>query len=266
MPEVPPMRAGLVTGWIAAAAALGAGGQSGPVGVEEKLGQTLPLAELSFTGEDGAPAALKDLVDRPTVVLFVFLRCAGICTPLLQEVARVADLAALEPGKDYRILTVSFDPKDTPELARRRKDAVLGTMKRRPCPPDGWRFLTGTPDAIRRATDAAGFRYEAVEGGQSFNHPAVVTFVDRTGKIVRYLYGTQMNPADLELALGDASTGTPRSIIQSVRQACYAYDPGKGYVFRVNRVILAVTVLFAAGFGLFLLLRGRRRTAGGNAA
>ncbi len=250
---------------IATAALLAAGAQAGPVGVEEKLGQTLPLSDLAFVDEDGKPAVLRDLVDRPTALVLVFFRCAGICTPLLQEVARVSELADLEPGKDYRIVTVSFDPGDKPELARRRKDAILGGMKRRPCPPEAWRYLTGDAEGIRRITDAVGFRYEAVDGGQSFNHPAVVTFLDKTGKVVRYLHGTQMNPADFELAVGDASAGRPRSIIQTVRQMCYAYEPDKGYVFKVNRIIFAVTVLFAAGFGAFLVLKGRRRAAGGKA-
>jgi protein SCO1/2 len=234
---------------------------SAAVGVEEKLGQTMPLADLAFADEDGKRVVLRDLVDRPTVLVLVFFRCSGICTPLLREVARVADLADLKPGEDYRILTVSFDPGDTPALARTRKDAILQGMTRRPCPPDGWRFLTGEPAMIRRITDAAGFRYEAVDNGQSFNHPAVVTFLDRSGQIVRYLQGTEFNPTDFEMAVDDASAGRPRSIIQSVRRMCFAYDPGQGYVFKLNRIILGVTILFAAGFGIFLWATGRRRRA-----
>jgi protein SCO1/2 len=229
------------------------------VGVDERLGETLPLAELTFADEDGRPVVLRDLVDRPTVLLLVFFRCAGICTPLLQETARVADLAGLKPGEDYRVLTVSFDPSDTPAMARTRKGAILQAMTRRPCPPDGWRFLTGRPDMIARITGAAGFRYEPVDNGQSFNHPAVIAFLDRTGKVCRYLYGMQHNPTDFELAVGDASAGRPRSIIQTVRQMCFAYDPDEGYVVRLNRIILVVTLLFAAGFGAFLWLTTRRR-------
>jgi protein SCO1/2 len=230
-----------------------------PVGVEEKLGRPLPLADLTFTDEDGKPVVLRDLVDRPTVLLLVFFRCAGICTPLLQETARVADLSDLKPGEDYRVVTVSFDPADTPEMARRRKGAILAGMTRRPCPPGDWRFLTGTPEMIARITDAAGFRYRPIDGGQSFNHPAVITFLDRTGRVCRYLYGTQFNPTDFELAVGDASAGHPRSVIQTVRQMCFAYDPDQGYVVRLNRIILGVTLLFAAGFGAFLWLTTRRR-------
>ncbi len=230
-----------------------------PVGVEEKLGQTLPLAELTFTDEEGKPVVLADLVDRPVVLLLVFFRCAGICTPLMQETARVADLAALAPGTDYRIVTVSFDPTDTPAMARRRKGAILQTMTRRGCPPEAWRFLTGTPPMIARITGAAGFHYQAVDGGQSFSHPAVITFLDKDGQICRYLYGTEFNPTDFELAVGDASAGHPRSVIQTVRQMCFAYDPDEGYVVRVNRIILVVTLAFAGGFGAFLLLAGRRK-------
>ncbi len=261
-------RIGMATIALAAFPAAARAGEAAgaQVGVEEKLGQALPLAELTFADEEGNPVVLGDLVDRPVVLLLVFFRCAGICTPLLQETARVADLAALAPGKDYRIITVSFDPTDTPEMARRRKGAILQAMTRRPCPPEAWRFLTGKPEGIARITDAAGFRYQPVDGGQSFSHPAVITFLDKTGRICRYLYGTEFNPTDFELAVGDASAGQPRSVIQTVRQMCFAYDPDEGYVVRVNRIILVVTLLFAAGFGAFLLLAGRRRSARGATA
>ncbi|MCP4654403.1 MAG: SCO family protein [bacterium] len=224
------------------------------VGVEERLGELVPLDGLSFIDEDGRTIPLKDLFDRPVLLTLVYYRCPGICTPLLQETARVVGQSDLEPGDDYRLLTISFDPEETASLANIKKLNMLAAIETREVPPDAWRFLTGDADNIRRLTDAVGFHYIRDETGVDFVHAARMIFLSPEGKIVRYLNGTRCNPADLKMAVVDASAGRARSFMQRVERLCYSYDPqGRAYVLKINRIILGVTLLFVLVFGGYLV-------------
>lgn len=224
------------------------------VGIEDRLGELVPLDGLSFTDEDGRPILLKDLFDRPVLLTLVYYRCPGICTPLLQETARVVGLSDLEPGEDYRIVTISFDPEETASLAKIKKLNMLAEIENREVRPDAWRFLTGDAEAIRTLTDAVGFRYIRDQNGSDFVHVARMIFLSPEGKIVRYLNGTRCNPADLKMAVLDASAGRARSFMQRIERLCYSYDPqGRAYVLKINRIILGVTLLFVVLFGAFLL-------------
>lgn len=120
--------------------------------------------------------------------------------------------------------------------------------------PEDWRFLTGDADNIRRLTDAVGFRYIRDKNGIDFVHAARMIFLSPEGKIVRYLNGTRCNPADLKMAVLDASAGRARSFMQRIERLCYSYDPqGRAYVLKINRIILGLTLLFVFIFGAFLL-------------
>ena len=231
------------------------------VGIEERLGERIPLESLTFFDEQGKSVKLEELFDRPIVLTLVYYKCPGICTPLLQEVVRVADLCDLMPGDDYRLITISFDPRENAELARLKKENMLAEMKNKHVSPEGWRFFTGDAENVRRITEAVGFRYIPDRNKVDFVHAATVVFLSSDGMIARYLNGTQFNPADLKLAIIDAKEGRARSFMQRIQRLCYAYDPeGRAYVLQVNRLILGVTLLFATCFGMFVLARktGRR--------
>lgn len=226
------------------------------VGIEEHLGERIPLESLTFMDEDGKPVKLEELFDRPIVLTLVYYKCPGICTPLLQEVVRAADLCDLMPGEDYRLITISFDPTEDSELARLKKENMLAELKNKRVSPEGWRFFTGDAENIRRITEAVGFRYIPDSNKADFIHAATVVFLSSDGMIARYLNGTRLNPAELKLAVIDAKEGRARSFMQKIQKLCYAYDPeGRAYVLQVNRLILGATLLFATGFGAFLLLR-----------
>lgn len=226
------------------------------IGIVEHLGDRLPLGELSFLDEDGRSITLEDLSDRPIILTLVYYKCPGICTPLLQELAAAVDKCDLVPGLDYRIVTISFDPTETAELARPKKANMIAEVKSKTVPPDGWRFLTGNAENVRKITEAVGFRYVQDENKADFIHAATVMFLSTDGMIARYLNGTVINPAELELAVIDASEGRARSFMQKIQKLCYRYDPaGRAYVLKVNRLILGVTLLFALAFGGFLLLK-----------
>jgi protein SCO1/2 len=231
------------------------------VGIEERLGEILPLDTFTFADEEGNPIVLKDLFDRPVVLTLVYLRCPSICTPLLQELSRNVNNCDLTPGEDYRMVTISFDPTETPDLAKLKKANFLATLDKKDVSPSDWRWLTGNEENIKRITEQVGFHYIKDKNKVDYVHAATVIFLSAEGKIVRYLNGIQFNPADLKMAVIDATQGRARSFMRRVQALCYTYDPAsRGYVLQLNRIILGITVIFVMGFGAFLLLKKRRRS------
>ena len=234
----------------------------GDIGIQERLGTTLGLDE-TLIDEHGKPVALRKLVNLPTLLMFVYYRCPGICDPLMRELARNLDQLELKPGVDYRVVTISFDPTETAETARTKQAEIFGTMQHPP-PKDGWRFLTAQQPVIDRLTDAAGFKYNYDASTQSYVHASSLIFLTDQGKIVRYIGGLEFLPAQLKLAFYDAAQGRQRSVMRSLQRLCYAYDPaGRTYVLQINRLILGLTGVFVLGFAAFLVFRkrGHRREA-----
>ena len=227
------------------------------IGIDEKLGETIPL-DLVFTNEAGEEVTLDQLIDKPTILTLIYLRCPSICSPLINEVAATVDAVDLVPGEDYELLTVSFDITDDEKLVSNAKKSLLERMKRE-IPEDSWHFLTGTEDSISRLTDSVGFRFRREKS--DFVHAGTVIFLSPQGKIVRYLSGLSILPADMKMALLDASIGKERTLMQRVQRLCYSYDSGsQSYALKVNRIILLVTL---PGIGLFLafLLVKRKKPA-----
>ena len=221
-------------------------------GIEENVGGTIPT-DLTFKDENGLTVNLRELIQRPTMLTLVYFRCPSICSPLMHELAATVDKLDMRPGEDYDLITVSFDDREGPELARQAKKNLLSRMKREMA-PEHWRFLTGDAANITVLADVIGFRFRKEK--EDFVHAATVAFVDKDGQIRRYLGGLKLLPADVELAIVDTMEGRSRSIIQRIQKLCFAYDPeGKTYVFQVNRIVLFVTLLAVAIFLAFLLLR-----------
>ena len=250
-------------------------GQS--VGVDQKLGEMVNL-DLTFNDEQGNAVALRDLIDGPTALTLVYYRCPGICTPLLNEMASVMDDVAdkyeMFAGKDYRLLTISFDPTENGnvKMVQNKKQAMLKLLNH-DISPDGWRFMTGDAANINALTDAVGFRY--IPANQDFTHKGVVIFLSKKGKIVSYLDGgprmssvSQETPKpnilamEMKLALNDAAEGTPRGLMQKLQGLCFRYDPNrKTYGLMVNRIILGLGVLTLLAFGGFLMFKGKRSSS-----
>ena len=227
------------------------------VGVVEKLGQRVPL-DLVFQDEDGKPVTLAGIVDKPTLLTLNYFRCAGICSPLLNGIAEVANRTNAVPGKDFQVLTVSFDDRDTPEIAARKRANYLQQMTR-PFPPGAWRFLTGESAASKALATAVGFNWKRV--GDDFVHAGVAIFLSPTGVVTRYLYGTTFLPADIELAASEAARGEARPSITKWLKFCFNYDPeGRRYVVNFTRVGATITISLAAVFALILVVKGRKTT------
>jgi protein SCO1/2 len=225
------------------------------IGIDEKLGHLVPV-DLTFNDEDGTPVALKQLIHTPIILTPVYLHCPNVCSLLLQNLADVLNRLPAEPDKEYRVISVSFDEKEKPDLARQKKESYL-KMIQRPFPAEAWRFLTGDKENIRKLTDAIGFHFKRV--GKDFEHPVAIIILGSEGKITRYLYGADPLPFDLKLALIEASQGRIGPTIAKVVRFCFSYDPrANKLVFNMLRVTGAITLLFALSFILFLILKGKK--------
>jgi protein SCO1/2 len=232
------------------------------LGIEEHLGETLPL-ELSFTNSDGKTYKLSELIDKPTIMAFVYYNCPGICSPLLTGLSEVVDKVELNPGEDFQVLTISFDHKENAELAKKWHKNHYSSLKRKDMSPEDWKFMVGDSLSVRKLTDAAGFYYK--EDGKDYVHAATLIMVSPKGKITRYLTGTQFLPFDVKMALIEASEGKATPTINKILEYCFSYDPeGNKYVFNFNKI--AGTVIFAS-IGLFfavLLIKGRKKDKNSN--
>lgn len=226
------------------------------VGIEERLGQYLPM-DAVFTDSEGRQVALGDVVDAPTLLLPIYYTCPNVCHILQGAVARVLPKVALEPGRELKVVSLSFDERDTPEAAARARNNFT-TATRGGFPREHWRFLTGDMKNIHAAMDAVGFRFRRV--GDDFAHAVVAIAVAPDGKIVRYLYGSDFLPFDVTMAAMEAAKGTPGISVKRLLSYCYNYDPkGRVYAFDILRVS-GITVLSTLGLILgVLLLSGRKK-------
>ena len=225
------------------------------VGVDERLGARLPL-DLSFRDETGRLVRLRELITGPTIILPVYYGCTNICNYLQGGMARTLPEINRRPGTDYRVLSISIDETETPELAARYQRMYLSAL-RRPFPPGAWHFLTGDAASIRALTDAAGYRFQ--RRGRDFMHPVASFVVTGDGMIVRYLYGTSFLAKDLTLALVEAHEGRVGTTIRKVVGYCFNFDPAsKSYEFNLLRVSATAVLLCCGGFFAYLVLTGKR--------
>lgn len=224
-------------------------------GLDENLGGQIPL-DLSFVDETGKAVRLSELIDRPTIIAPVYYRCSNVCNLLQAGLAEVLPQVNVQQDQ-LRILSISFDPSETPAEARGSMRIYQG-MLRDKFPAGNWHFLTGKPPAIDALMGALGYHY--VKQGHEFVHPVTIAVISPHGKIVRYLGGTRFLPMDLTLALMEASQGRVGTTVSRIAQFCFRYDPNKkGYVFNVLRVAGVVVFATAGGLFFFLAFAGRHK-------
>jgi protein SCO1/2 len=226
------------------------------VGIVERLGQTIPMNE-EFYDENGNLVLLKSVINKPTILMFVYYKCPGICSPLLTEMTKIVDKMDLELGKDYQIVTMSFDHQEKPDLSRDKRDNYLAELKKK-VNPDGWRFFTGDSESIHTVTSGAGFYFK--KEGETWLHAGALIAISPEGKITRYLYGIKHLPFDVKMAVYEASLGRTGPTIAKVMQFCFTYDPeGKRYAFDIVRVSGLVTVGLVGLFVVIFLVRPRKK-------
>jgi protein SCO1/2 len=190
-----------------------------------------------------------------------------LCTLAINGLATALRVLTLEPGKDFEIVTVSFDPRDTPATASAKKAVYLDRYKR-PGAAAGWHFLTADPASIEALTTAAGFRYVWDDPTKQFAHPTGVIVLTSEGRLARYLFGIEYGPRDLRLALVEASAGKVGTPVDALLLYCYHYNPMTGryglVIMRAMRIAGATTVL-ALGAFIFLMVRREKHHSPGTA-
>lgn len=233
------------------------------VGIDQHLGRTLPL-DVTLRDEHGNDLRLADCFHngRPVLLTFVYYKCPGLCTTTLNQLTRSLNALSESAGDRFDVLTISFDPRETPDLAAAKKETYLRAY-RRPTADAGWRFLTGPADSIDQLVKAAGFRYTWDDAHQVFAHASGVIVLTPQGKISRYFLGVSYPAKELRQALNAAAGDTVGPKAQAVFLYCFHYDPNTGrYGLIINRAIQVVGVLTLLGIASvigFFVIRERRR-------
>jgi protein SCO1/2 len=225
------------------------------VGIDEQLGKHIPL-DVTFNDEDGNQVTLKNLITGPTILTLVYYHCPGICNPLMFELANVMNKSDLEPGYDYNVVSISIDEFETSKEASDKKREMLSGFDKE-VSLSSWRFLTGSKENIKKVTDSAGYYFKRV--GNELRHAGAIIFVDKNGKICRYLipsytdnHGFGILPFDFKMAVLETSAGKETPTIARVLQFCFRYDPaGHKYAINLTRIFGAAILLFS---GIFLLI------------
>jgi protein SCO1/2 len=233
------------------------------VGIDQKLNQQLPL-DLTFRDENGQTVQLGQYFGkRPVVLSLVYYSCPMLCTQVLNGMAAAFKTLAFVPGEQYEVVTVSFDPKETPELAAEKKRLYVDYLPeaKRQGAINGWHFLTGDAANIKRLTEAVGFRYQWDDATKQFAHASGIMVLTPEGKLAQYYYGIEYSPKDLRLGLVDASANRIGTTVDQLLLYCYHYDPATGkYGAAVMNIIRLGGLITIAGI-IILLLALRRRSA-----
>jgi protein SCO1/2 len=228
------------------------------IGFDQNLDQPIPL-DVTFRDESGRSVRIGDYFGkRPVVLVFAYYDCPMLCTVVINGLASALNVLSLTPGKDFEIVTVSFNPADTPASATAKKAAYLERYKR-----DGaaasWHFLSGDQPSIDRLTKAAGFRYVWDAATKQFAHPSGIMVLTADGRLARYLFGIEYGPRDLRYAIVEASEGRIGNVADALLLYCYHYDPMTGrYGLVVMRALRLAAVTTVLALGTFIVVMVRR--------
>ena len=229
--------------------------------IEQKLNAPVPL-DLVFHDEAGRTVPLRSYFgEKPVVLSLVYFTCPSLCPISMHETVMTLRRVSFEPGRDYNVVIVSFDPADTPKLATEKK-AYYAKEFARPGFDSGFHFLTGSQDAVSRLAKAVGFGYRWDSGTRQFVHAGGIMVATPDGKMSRYFYGVDYAPADVRMALVDASHDKIASPVDYVLQFCFHYDWVQGKyslaIINVLKIAAAITLLCLGGL-IFLLMRQERK-------
>jgi protein SCO1/2 len=227
------------------------------VGIEQHLNDQIP-PDLNFRDETGKSVRLADYFGKkPLILNLVYYQCPMLCGEVLSGLDSALRVLKFDVGKEFDVLTVSFDPKETPQMATAKKAEFLKRYGR-PGAADGWHFLTGPESSIAALTKAAGFDYEYDPKTGQFAHATAIMVLTPEGKIAQYYYGVEFAPKDLRLGLVQASQNKIGSIVDEVLLYCYHYNPDTGkYSAIISRIlkIAAGTTIFMLGTFLIVMFR-----------
>jgi protein SCO1/2 len=235
------------------------------VGISQNLNSQIPL-NLTFLDENNQQVRLANYFNqRPVILVLVYYECPMLCTMVLNDLLRTTRSMSETAGKDFDIVAVSFDPRDTPDLASKKKKTYLAQYNRSGA-ENGWHFLTGDQASITALTRAVGFHYTWDPKNQVFAHASGIMVATPAGVLSRYFFGIDYAPKDLRLALAEASDNKTGSVTTAVLLYCFAYDPSTGkYSLLITRLLKLAgiaTLVLLASFITLNLLRERRTPVG----
>jgi protein SCO1/2 len=232
------------------------------VTIEQRLNSQLPL-DAKFRDEEGRTVPLGTYFGkRPVVLALVYYECPMLCTQILNGMVAAAKVMTFVPGKDYQVVAISFDARETPQQAALKKKIYMKDYGH-PETADGWHFLTGDLDSIKRVTDAVGFRYKWDVYTATFAHASAIYVLTPDGKLSKYFYGIEYSPKDMRFGLIEASKNKIGTAVDQVLLFCYHFDPttAKYTLVALNllRAAGAATVLALGGFVFIMLRRDRQK-------
>jgi protein SCO1/2 len=234
------------------------------VTIEQKLNAAIPL-DLVFRDESNHALPLRTYFgEKPVVLALVYYGCPNLCSFTLTEMVHSLHRLSFEPGRDYNVVLVSIDPSETPDLAAQKKAAYAKEFGRASF-NSGWHFLTSTQEPISRLASAVGFRYRWDEPTHQFVHAGGIMVATPEGMLSRYFYGIRYAPADLRLALVEASQEKIGSPVDDILLFCFHYDAAQGKytlaIFNVLRLAAALTLLGLGALIFLFVRREKKQTA-----
>ena len=238
------------------------------VGIDQHLNQQLPL-DLHFRDEAGKDVRLGDYFGkRPVILSLVYYRCPMLCGEVLNGLTSSLNIVRFDLGRDYDVVTVSIDPRETPDVAAKMKTVYLRRYNRHtPTAEQGWHFLTGAQEQITQLAKAVGFRYVYDPRIDQYAHASGVQIATPDGRLSQYYYGIEYAPKDIRLGLIEASKNHIGTVVDQLILYCYHYDPSTGHygaiVMRVMRLAGILTVLLLGSFILVMVRRDVRAAKAG---
>ena len=237
------------------------------VGIEQHLNQQVP-AELQFQDESGSAVKLGQYFgNKPLILNLVYYNCPMLCGEVLSGLTSALRVMTLTVGKDFDVITVSFDPRETPAIAAAKKQVYFQRYHRQGA-EQGWHFLTGSKESIEALTRAVGFQYQYDEKSSQFAHATAIMLLTPQGKISQYYYGIEYAPRDLRLGLVQASNNQIGTIIDQALLYCYHYDPATGkysaIITNVLHIAAALTVLILGTLLIVMFRMGPKTPAEGH--
>jgi len=218
------------------------------VGIEEHLGRPVDL-DLAFNDENGQAVKLQEFFNkgRPVILDLVYYTCPQLCSLILNRQVELMRQMPGVPGTDYEVVTISIDPRDTPEIAKQKKESYLATYGK---PAPGWHFLTDREDNAKRLAELVGYHYRWDPRIQQYAHLAGIMILTPEAKVARYLYGINYRAIDLRFGLAEAAQNRSTLTIDKILLFCYHYDPVE------NKYVMFATNFMKAGGVLTILILG----------
>jgi protein SCO1/2 len=227
------------------------------VGLDQHLDAQLPLDVLVRNEAGDAVPLSRYIHDKPVILNFVYYRCPMLCTQVLNGLLKSSQALKFTLGDEYEIVSISIDPRETPQMAAEKKARYVKSYRREGA-DKGWHFLTADEATIQRLTDIAGFRYQYDPASDQYAHASGIMLVTPDGRIARYFYGIDYHPTDLRLGLVETSQGKIGTSVDQVLLLCFHYDPKTGrYGIVISRVIqlAGIATILILGRYLWLMYR-----------